>query len=52
MRPDIGEVSLTVLEMENLVLENGKKSEFLAFQKVAKNGNIGKKVQQQAVSII
>ena len=36
-------VSLTVLEIENWELENGKKSGFLAFQKVAKTGNIGKK---------
>ena len=28
---------------KNRELENGKKSRFLAFQKVAKTGNIGKK---------
>ena len=32
-------------------LENGKKKVILAFQKVAKTGNIGKKVQWQAISI-
>ena len=33
-------------------LENGKKSGFLAIQKVAKTGNIGKKIQWQVISIM
>ena len=36
---------------KNWELENGKKNRVLAFQKVAKTGNIGKKLQWQAISI-
>ena len=36
-------ISLTVLVIKNWELENGKKIGVLAFQKVAKTGNIGKK---------
>ena len=37
---------------KNCELENGKKIGVLAFQKVAKTGNIGKKVQWQAIPIM
>ena len=37
---------------KNWELKNEKKTIVLAFQTVAKTGNIGKKVQWQAISII
>ena len=46
-------VQKLIIRTESWELENGKKSRFnLAFQKVAKTGNIGKKCQWQAISIM
>ena len=45
-------ISSMVQFNKNWELENGKKIRVLAFQKVAKTGNIGKKVQWQAVLIM
>ena len=45
-------ISLTVQFSKNWELENGKKIGILAFQKVAKTGNIRKKVQWQVISIM
>ena len=47
-RPNIGEHKFD----KNWELDNGKKIEVLVFQKVAKTGNIGKKVQWQMISIM
>ena len=44
-------ISLTAPFDKNWELENGKKMGILTFQKVAKTGNIGEKVQWQTVSI-
>ena len=45
-------IKSTVWLAKNWELENGKKIRVLAFQKLAKTGNIGKKVQCQAISIM
>ena len=45
-------ISLTVQFSKNWELEKGKKIGILALQKVAKTGNIGKKVQWQVISIM
>ena len=50
--PTTVNISSTAWFGKNWELENGKKIEVLAFQKVAKTGKIGKKVQCQAISIM
>ena len=45
-------ISLTGTGLQKLGVGKWKKSGFLAIQKVAKTGNIGKKLQWQAISIM
>ena len=45
-------VNISSTGTKNWELENGKKIGVLAIQKVAKTGNIGKKLQWQAISIM